>query len=226
MIFNKDILFIHVPKTGGTSAEEWLANVLTPPVYWTDRYFNQPPVARKSEPVPPGVTVLPMMRHEPLPVALAAMFEQGLDPAQLKAIVAVRRNPYALEVSKYHYFLDYEAKYPRAGLIDIQSGFGWFLYNHVGFWRGKYTPQEYYQPPPELADKFLLLDCDQLDAQLPALAGLLGVDAPPPVPRKNTTKHGRWQDYYNVKLSDIVYEAYKWIFERGWYERFIPEHDF
>ena len=33
MVFNKDVLFIHLGKTGGMSVTDYLCNTLKPPVY-------------------------------------------------------------------------------------------------------------------------------------------------------------------------------------------------
>ena len=68
MLFNKDLLFLHVPKTGGTTTQ-YLLDALPPPVCYAHPFPG-------DEPVPPGVVQVAGTRHESL--AEARMSSLGM----------------------------------------------------------------------------------------------------------------------------------------------------
>ena len=86
MIFNKDVLFIHIPKTAGTSIRNVLYDYLQPPVI--DHIACGTP-------------------NKHLTASQLGIFLEAYSMkwSNFKKIIAVYRNPYAVEVSLYHYFL-------------------------------------------------------------------------------------------------------------------------
>lgn len=97
MVFNRDVLFLHVPKTGGVSVTNYLLQVLPTPVF----YVTKGPIGR----VPPrkGVSFIPGEAHQTLATARNFLPAHGFELEQFPRILATLRNPYDLTVSYYTY---------------------------------------------------------------------------------------------------------------------------
>jgi hypothetical protein len=86
ILFNQDVLFVHNPKTAGTSLLLYLEETLRPPVYRA------------------GVKELGS-NHPSLSLALGyACARMEVRPEDFKRIISVVRNPFAREISMYLYF--------------------------------------------------------------------------------------------------------------------------
>ena len=96
MLFNDDLLFIHVPKTGGMAVTKYLLEVLPPPVRYRYPNFRQDYDHN-------GIIQFKGIRHETMSDARDFLRTQGLDMTGFKCIIAVLRNPYAIEVSRFAY---------------------------------------------------------------------------------------------------------------------------
>src|SRR5687768_17179154 len=96
MLFSRDLLFIHVPKTGGMVVTEYLLRTLPRPVHYSHPHDPQ-------HGGDPGIEEIPGSRHETLGEARRILSERGIRVHDLPLIIAVVRNPYDLEVSRYAY---------------------------------------------------------------------------------------------------------------------------
>jgi len=96
MVFSKELLFIHVPKTGGMSVSNYLLSTLAPPVYQV-----RPPHGEAT--CGSGVVEIVGNRHLGLSEAARVVSEHGFEIRRFPVILAVIRNPYSLEVSRYAY---------------------------------------------------------------------------------------------------------------------------
>ncbi len=94
IVFSRDLLFIHVPKTGGSSVTAYLREVLAPPVY----YMAPGPLGRLDR---DGAIFLPGQPHQSLAAIRRLVHEHGFRLEAFPAIIAVVRNPYDLVVSDY-----------------------------------------------------------------------------------------------------------------------------
>ncbi len=97
MIFNEDFLFIHVPKTAGMSLSKALLRSLKGQVF----YAVQKGHAKQSY----GETIVEGKRHQTLASADDYLDSMGLDCRlhTFKFIMAMVRNPYDMEISRYQY---------------------------------------------------------------------------------------------------------------------------
>ena len=96
LVFNRDLLFVHVPKAAGTSISRYLLTVLPPPVYY---------VRPKAFPDLDGGggVYIEGKKHQTLREARNFVRGYGFRFAKLPLILAVMRNPYDAMVSGYHY---------------------------------------------------------------------------------------------------------------------------
>jgi hypothetical protein len=96
MVFSEDVLFLHVPKTGGVSVAHYLLRALRPPIH----YVIPGHLGLADR---PGYTHIPDTPHRNLERTREFLGERGIELADFKAIIAVIRNPYDLAVSNYAY---------------------------------------------------------------------------------------------------------------------------
>jgi hypothetical protein len=96
MIISDDVLFLHVRKTGGTSASQFLLETLPTPIHYFCRAPNAT-VRRK------GLTHENGNPHQILADARDYLRRQGRTLSDFRMIMAVVRNPYDHFVSHYSY---------------------------------------------------------------------------------------------------------------------------
>lgn len=211
MILSPDVLFIHVPKTGGMSLTEYLLEnlpgekIVTAPAGHTEQL--------------PQVRVVVGKRHETLAEAVAVMRELGRALDSVQRIIAVVRNPYAIEVSYYHY-LRLGHPWDRGALQDIamSDDFDRFVqfvpYPSAG---GGVPIETWYTLDGQMPEQMCILRLEHIRPDLArALDGI--VDVPEQLPVTNATQHGDWRDYVNEQNEPIIFRKYEWLF------RYYPRH--
>ena len=96
MVFSEDVLFLHVPKTGGVSVAHYLLRALRPPIHYV--IPGHLGLAHR-----PGYIHIADTPHRNLERTREFLRDRGIELADFKAIIAVIRNPYDLAVSNYAY---------------------------------------------------------------------------------------------------------------------------
>jgi hypothetical protein len=96
MVFSEDVLFLHVPKTGGVSVAHYLLRSLRPPIH----YVVPGHLGLADR---PGYIHILDTPHRNLERTREFLRDRGIELAEFKAIIAVIRNPYDLAVSNYAY---------------------------------------------------------------------------------------------------------------------------
>lgn len=217
ILFNRDVVFVHNPKTAGTSLLSVLRRVLPPPVHTA------------------GVAELGTF-HPGLEAALAyAGAVLGQPPSAFRRVLACVRNPFDRELSMYTYFREGLNKSPsvEADLNDPvmlahvrragELGFGdWLAHlqrteGSCDIWRSRRFYEDWRGDPP-LALR--VLRCETLDADLVgALDGLPLTEPLASAPVLNATRHPSRRDAYDPASARIVHGSYGWVFDRFGYAR-------
>ena len=96
MIISDDVLFLHVPRAGGTSATQFLLNTLPTPIHYISRTPNAT-VCRED------LTHENGHPHQTLSEAQEYLRRHGRELSDFRSIMAVVRNPYDHFVSHYSY---------------------------------------------------------------------------------------------------------------------------
>jgi hypothetical protein len=218
MLFNRDILFLHVPKTGGMAVTKYLLDVLERPVYYTQP--DHDPELEAS-----GVIQIPGIRHENLVDAQALVKDHGFELDQFAAILAVMRNPYDLEVSRFAYLQNNHA-WDRGHNQDLAmagdfEAFAKDSSDHGGSVR---SIQTYFQFDGVTPKNLRILRTERLEKDLKSALLQVGIASDEPLLLDNQSQHEAPEKYYSLHSEEAVYQRYKWLFEQGYYPRMAREH--
>ena len=208
IIFNQRVLFVHNPKTAGTSVLAHLQAVLAGPVY----------MAGAKE----------LGTHHPA-LSTALGYACGVTgKSRFDIVLTVARNPFDREVSMYHYFREVLATSPglesdmpdsamrrrvhKAAELEFNAYLQW-LWDEEGtvdIWRSRF----FY----ELAEGTRLEGLRVLRFETVAndLAQALGTDKPS-LPYLNATPKHSAACQFDAHSIRVVQASYDWVFRAGWY---------
>jgi hypothetical protein len=216
MIFCKDLLFLHIPKTGGMSMTRHLLDVLPKPIY----YMHELPDTSTAD---AGIVQFYGLRHETLDGARRIVREYGFEVEAFPMILVVLRNPYEQEVSRYAYLKQGHEK---------DAGYEQSLAMREDF--ETFAVRSRFGAPIEPIEKFLLIDgevpsnlrvlrLESIDEELPSALRDIGIEPVGALPRQNTSPHHDYRLYYSRAAESAVYLRYRWIFDNGYYQRMDPD---
>lgn len=217
MILSPQVLFVHVPKTGGMAVTSYLLDVLPRPVWYTH--------PDRDPRLDDGVTQLPGIRHETLAEAFAIAAAQGIDAPRLPLLFGVLRNPYAMEVSRFAYLQKGHAwdagPNQDLALAGDFTAFATQSTDHGGETR---PINAYFEIDGHVPGGMTILRQESLPDDLPRALAAAGIDVPPglPLAAENESRHGPWQDYYSRPAEAAVHDRYRWVFDHGFYPRLDP----
>ena len=215
-VFTNDVLFLHVPKAGGTSITHYLLNTLPGPIHYIHTL-----VPSSS----PGTRIvhIPGFPHQTIESAAKIMRVLGIDVEQIPLILAVLRNPYDLAVSLYGWFrrpdnvaLDGNA----LRTVALTSSFREFVIaaakqrgDHLGQARGFFHLRG--TIPPNLR----VVRFDYLEVDVHSALAEFGIRNAVEMPHYNRSTRGTYPTYYDALTEEIVFAKNRWVFERGFFDR-------
>jgi len=216
MIFNKNFCFIHVPKTAGMSLSGYFLKNL----YDRSVHYTVPPGhGSKEEKNMKDVYIHEFGRHKNLPDSEEFLQSLGLSLKDFECLVTFIRNPYDMEVSRYHYL---QKGHPwdkgKAANIAMNGTFEEFAKKAPFFGKPIFDAKNYYTLHGEKLDNMLLLRFENLNEEIRAnLDKYMDVSL---LPNKvNATKRKSYADYMNPELEEVIYKKYQWVFDNGLYDR-------
>ncbi len=215
MLFNNDLLFLHVPKTGGMAVTQKLLDVLPHPIY-----YALPEGAKEKVHNPPQVIAVAGKRHGNLQQAQDWLKQYGKTLDSFKKIVATVRNPYAMEVSRYFYLrLNRPWDRGKAQTIALNSDFETFAQESPYFGRKLSRVEDYFLLDGTIPENMTAIKQEQLDSDLAKVLAELNLALNTPIVRKNGTKHANYHEYLTPEAEAAIYKRYQWLFDVGFYSR-------
>lgn len=213
MLITDNVVFIHVPKTAGMSVTRYLIDILPGEKILT--------VPSGHATVEDGLTIKRGSRHENLTDAALVLEELGRSIWDIPLVLAVIRNPYDLEASRFFY---YRIGHPwDAGPLQdlaMEGDFDRFcreaLYPYI---RRPVPIERYYSldgdvPLPNMR----LIRFENLSADLnDALSPFVTTSAV--LPHENATLRPPWRELVNERNEPYIYEKYQWLFR--YYDRWV-----
>ena len=212
ILFNSSLLFVHNPKTAGTSLIRFFETSLRPPVFkaGVSEMGTHHPHLSQAE----GYAAAVLGRRAP----------------DFEYIVAVARDPFERERSMYQYFREVLAKSPTlrsdlpdplmleaveaAARLDFSEFVGWTVAERQGcdLWRSRgYYEREGGGHPPRLT----LLRCEALEDELHEYLPDHLFVARAAVPRLNATSETAGIEMTGEAAATIA-ASYPWLLEPGY----------
>ncbi|HEY5046452.1 MAG TPA: hypothetical protein VII49_00340 [Rhizomicrobium sp.] len=240
MLFNDKLLFVHTPKTAGTSVTSFLIANLPRGVTLTE------PPDRPDPSLPLSTTArlklelrrlrrtlglslraslkrIDGTRHESLQEAAEALAPLGRNLRDFEAIVAVIRNPYDLEVSRFHFFR--RGHHGVKGLaheyaeeLALAGDFGAFARKAPYHGRLPGRIEDWYEIDGAMPPNLRLVRFETLEEDLYRIVGGL-YPIGSKLPKLNATKHGPYAGYLTTEIEEAIYRKYRWLFDRQFYRR-------
>lgn len=212
MLVSRSLIFIHHARTGGSSVQQYLREIL-PDTY----YPYADPNMRDGQKA--------WLTHQGLEVAWQYARHLGFDPDTLPALVVIR-NPYSLTLSGYLYL-----KQRWGGQVpDLEATFAGYLEN---LWQktpadakqrwsqsryGQYS--DYLLRDGEAPANLTVARFETMDQDVGAFVrDRLGVITGKPLPYVNATQHGPFAEYYGEHEEELVYTMWRNAFDNGLYQR-------
>jgi len=201
MLYNNHTLFIHIPKTGGTSLVSHIC-----------RCCDLRPNTRID-------------KH----ITLQALHNRGCGKVNVwDTIVTLIRNPYARMVSLYYFMLRihrdglYGGGQAPAVQLAVEAGsFKGFLRAAAAKPRQAWFPYNAYIEIdgviPNNVRVYRLEDKGH--EMLAEIVGLFGGEHRGELGYHVVTKHPHWETLYDAEVEDLVYSMNPWAFKQGHYER-------
>jgi len=212
MLWNDDVLFIHVPKTGGMATTKYLLGVLPSPM------FLSVPVGHAEE--RPGLTIVEGKRHERLDEAAELLSRHGRTLASFKIIRAGIRNPYDLEISRFGY-LQKGHPWDRGVAQDLAMAGDFEAFARHASFNGKVYPalEEYYEIGGTTPGNLRLIRQEHMEEDLTSALAEAGIRVSGPLPVTNASQHGAREEYITAVAERAIYDRFRWFFDREYYER-------
>jgi len=206
-------IFVHIPKTAGTSVDRVLAEATLTPSAIEARRLVIESFVRSAFALYQGI------------------YSKHIKAAELRALVgadiwaraykfALVRNPWATMVSSYFWWLQKAPRFPflaeRAELVKAMGGFRPFLRSELG-------STMINELPGTMSDWFMeegrdIVDfvgqVETIDRDMQAILFQMGATCGSRVPHLNQTEHAHYRDYYDVETRGLVARRFADVIDR------------
>ena len=215
-IFCKELLFLHIQKTGGTSVTRYLKEVLPPPLYlMSPRLMGGG--SRKD------LVHIPGKGHQTLQELTTILPQYGFDIHTFPMIMAVLRNPYDLIVSHYSYLRrpnNLQVADTPLYELAMNSSFHDFVVSLNERPRSLLSNSgRFVFLGEDIPSNVRFLKFEKLGIDVKDALTEIGIETDNEFPWLNKSPHAHYASYYDRDTEAIVYARNKWIFERGYFER-------
>lgn len=216
MIFSDRLLFLHVPKAGGSSIVRTLLEVLPRPVHYSL------PVDHAAD-VPEGVERFEGIAHEGLAEARAVLERRGRDLDGFDTIIACIRDPFELEVSRFSFLRQDLNKYNHGPQQAVALLGDFELFAACSRPHGSRPPEVYYMLDGATPANLRIVRLENVDEELPRCLAGAGIEVGAArVPHYNRSEHDDVSRYYTAAAEQAVYDKYRWVIDNGFYPRLDP----
>jgi hypothetical protein len=238
MLFGSKILFIHAPRTAGTSVTQFLIDniperlTLLAPSPVPDRAIAVPAIVRAKAVLRNFARTIPGtrrvkyalgIRHERLTQAADALARFNRRLEDFECVISVMRNPYELEVSRYHFLRQgyLGVKGLSAGSsqdIALQGDFTEFADSAPYLGRLPARIEDWYVLKGKMPENLCALRFESLADDLPRIVGRF-YPIRRELPQLNPSEHRHYREYLTAESEVAIYRKFRWLFDSGFYKR-------
>lgn len=221
MVFNDDLIFIHIGKTGGISCSQYLLKNLRTTVY--NCHENAIAATASLD----RVGVLPRQdtfRHWSLEQSLAYIEQfNGKRLQDFKKVIAIIRHPFTLEFSFYQHMKKDKVREHRgqasAQIFEYANqGLKTFV-EHAGYHSPGMCQDDFVRLNGEIPSKVELIKFEQMSELLPAaVRPYCKPDADSTLGHNNRTHYdGSMHDELTDEIKQLIYAKHQYMFDSGLY---------
>ena len=213
MLISESLIFVHYPKTGGSSVQAYIEKALP------NKYYPADDATLANE-------EKAWLTHQGLAVAYQYAIKLGFDPFKIPTIVCIR-NPYNLMLSGYKYLVHYckdridnlEGTYSEY-LLNLSSNTpADILSKRAGTLYGPYT--SHLTIRDLVPSNVTIARTESLSEDVAKfLKNQVGVRPAFDFPHKNKTEHQHFSHYYTKAEERIVFKMWENTFDSRLYDRF------
>jgi len=222
MVFNQNLIFIHIGKTGGMSCTRYLLEHLELPVYNGSKSaeeFSNAPKLKRATPL------TDIHRHCTLAEALKFIRTFcGKTLGDFKKVIAVIRHPYTLEYSYYRHIqkphiLEKNRNNPYTAKL-AKADFKTFI-NMSGYHRRNHPQESFFLLENQVPDSLELVRFEELSTTFPAVvAPFIHEQANRTFPGLNQTNYATdIEEHLSPEIKKLIYEKHKYMFDSGLYDK-------
>lgn len=220
MLISDDVVFLHVPKTGGRSISEYLVNNLRGPMALSLGYKAATTAVRPYafDDVASRVEIFRGRRHEDMAEAAAILHERGRELPEVPLVVAMIRNPYDLEVSHFEHLRKASVvarRGPESPPVRAAAtgDFGHFVRHAPFFGCLPAEMERYYQHDGQVPPNLRIVRFETMATDLPEAIAPFSLDRWP-IPHVNASEGRRpYLDYLTPEIEQAIYDKYRYLFD-------------
>ncbi len=215
MICTKDVLFIHIGKTGGISITDYLCNTLQGPIIsatnsrlGNDKIFGNEIITEGH-------------RHFTLEESLVHLKKYNITYDSLEVIFAVIRNPYDYEVSLWNHYIK---RYRRGNLKEskrvkaVQSKSFDFFVKQNFLHRPEVKIKDYLTLSGKVPDKMNIILFENMSSEIQKIISPYQLKKAP-FPHKNKSIIKKNPLILTKDQKELIYKKNKWVFDNQFYQK-------
>lgn len=212
MLWNKDLLFLHIPKTAGKSLTKAFVQTLERPVTC---FVSKGQIQELADCDQTGLTIRQGLGHEDMETTgrILAEYDKPLD--SFKVIVVGLRNPYDMMVSTYFFMRKtYEDNRDRINFqIAVENNFEDFAV------KAEVVPLESWMTiAGKRPSNLWVIRYEDLQKDFDRLAEEFGFKSIK-LPHLNPSSHDHYLKYLTERSEIAIYNKFKYLFDNGFYPR-------
>ena len=216
MVFNKDLLFIHLGKTGGISVANYLCRVLKPPVVSVVRHDEYDKLKQIGHEI-----MIPWKRHANLIEASSFLVQKNMQIEDFKVILIVIRNPLDLDYSYYKHLrmpkyiprlLINPANVPR--LEAARKDYLHFAKQQFTHFRGEL--KDYFEIDGKIPANMKIVFFENLATEIQGIVRPYSISNAD-FPHRNNSPEPSPRPVLNHEAIESIRRKYNWIYEKNFY---------
>ena len=221
MIFSRDIVFIHIGKTGGMSCSNYLLQNLRGPIHNCHAQSAKEADSLSRSDI---TAVTNCNRHCTLPVAEQLIRRlTSTSISDREKVFAVIRHPYTLEYSFYQHLqkppVARARKKQSPRLVELAQGDFKTFVAYPGYHRLGLCQEDYFLMDGKTPDNLELLRFEQLSDTFPkAVEKYTNHGSTAEFPRLNSSKKSEeLQALLDEETRGLIYNKHRYMFDKGYY---------
>lgn len=216
MIFNRDILFIHLGKTGGISVANYLCQVLRPPVVSVVRHDEFHKLKQSGHEI-----MIPWKRHANLKEAAKFLEGKNIQLSDFKWIIVVIRDPVDLGFSYYKHLRNpqYLKRLSRnrlnqERLAAAQKDYDFFACQPFTHHRGKL--KDYFEIDGQIPKNMKIVRFENLAEEITEITKPYSIKDIR-FPHLNESPENLARPKLSQQAIEHIKRKYHWIYDKGFY---------